>query len=68
MKATDERTIMTESPQERCDIKVWSGQCQQSDAGENKYLCKVCGTIQDLNHEMHHECFPYISGDTDNLS
>lgn len=67
MRVTKEKTIMTGSPQEQCDIKVWSGQCQ-SDSGENKYLCNVCGTIHDLNHEVHHENFPHVSGDTDSLS
>jgi hypothetical protein len=70
MRATDEKKSITESPQERCDTRIWSGQCQQSDnaTGENTYLCAVCGTIRVLDHEMHHECFPHISGDTDNLS
>ncbi len=63
MRATEEKGM--ESPQERCDIKVWSGQC--GDSGENKYLCNVCGSIHDLNHEMHHEGFPHVSGDSDNL-
>ncbi len=69
MKATGERTARKGPSPERCDIKVWSGQCGESTkTGENTYLCNVCGTIHDLNHEMHHEGFPYISGDTDNLS
>ncbi len=69
MRAT-ERTTTTGAPEERCDIKVWSGECQQSDytAGKNEYLCAVCGTITGLDHEMHHENFPHVSGDTDNLS
>ncbi len=70
MRATDERTIMTESPEERCDTKVWSGECRQSDytTGEKKYLCAVCGIISDLDHEVHHEHFPHVSGDTGNFS
>ncbi len=69
MRATDERTIMIESPQDRCDIRVWSGECQQSNfaAGKSEYLCAVCGTIAGIDHEMHHESFPHVSGDSDNL-
>ncbi len=60
----------TESPQERCDVKVWSGECRHEyslTSGE-KYLCTLCGTIRNLDHEVRHETFPYVSGDTDNLS
>ncbi|KAF0219463.1 MAG: hypothetical protein FD174_1923 [Geobacteraceae bacterium] len=64
------KTITTESPEDRCDTKVWSGECQHGDyatSGE-KYLCTLCGTIRNLDHEVHHEIFPHVSGDTDNLS
>ncbi len=64
-----EKTMTAESSQERCDIKTWSGECRQSDSssGENKYLCAVCGTLVDMNHEVHHEHFPHVSGDSGNL-
>ncbi len=70
MAERDEKKIMTGPSQKRCDIKTWSGECRQSDSpsGEKKYLCAVCGTIVDLNHEVRHEHFPHVSGDTDNLS
>ncbi len=69
MRATDERTLVTGTSGERCDIKVWSGECQQSDfaTGKSEYLCAVCGTIAGIDHEMHHESFPHMSGDSDNL-
>lgn len=64
----DKRAIMTESP-ERCDVKVWSGECRHDDVtAGNEYLCSLCGTIKSLDHEMRHEVFPYVSGDTDNMS
>ena len=53
-----------------CDVRVWSGSCDHSEyttAGD-KYLCASCGTIVGLNHEVHHEVFPHVSGDDDNLS
>ena len=50
----ERQTFMTDVPPERCDTKVWSGECRSDKAtGENTYLCTVCGTIVDLNHEMH---------------
>jgi hypothetical protein len=63
-------TTKTKSPPERCDTKVWSGECAHGDdaTGGNEYLCALCGTISNLDHEMHHETFPHVSGDTDNLS
>ena len=70
MRKGTENKIMAESPQERCDTRVWSGDCRQKDyeTGSNEYLCSLCGTIRDLDHEMHHEAFPHVCGDTDNLS
>ena len=63
------RTPMTESPEARCDTRVWSGECKHDDsAGSDKYLCTSCGTLRNLDHEVRHETFPYVSGDTDNLS
>lgn len=70
MRETMKKSTMTQSSQERCDTRVWSGECRESDyaAGGSEYLCSVCGTIRGLDHEMHHEGFPHVSGDTDNLS
>jgi hypothetical protein len=53
-----------------CDVKIWSGSCERSeysDPGE-KYLCATCGKIAGLDHEVHHEGFPHVCGDEDNLS
>ena len=70
MTTYERKTIMTESPQERCDSKVWSGECRQSDATTSgkEYLCSACGIIPNLDHEVHHEIFPHVSGDVHNLS
>jgi hypothetical protein len=53
-----------------CDIKVWSGTCEQSEytTPGDKYLCASCGKIASLNHEVHHEHFPHVSGDETQLS
>lgn len=51
--------------EERCDIRVWSGACEDgtdNDTSE-KYLCKLCETIPSLDHEVRHEIFPHVSGD-----
>jgi hypothetical protein len=55
---------------ERCDIKVWSGACEHSsyESLGDKYLCDVCGTITDGDHEVSHEGFVHISGDEHSLS
>lgn len=53
-----------------CDIRVWCEECKRSEyttQGE-KYMCATCGRIMDLGHEVHHEIFPHVSGDKDNLS
>ena len=53
-----------------CDVKMWCGSCQHNEythEGE-KYLCATCGKIMTLDHEIHHEHFPHISGDTENMS
>jgi hypothetical protein len=55
---------------DRCDIKVWSGDCRRStfsDKGE-KYLCTSCETISNLDHKVSRDIFPHVSGDYDNLS
>ena len=53
-----------------CDIKVWSDSCRRDEYTTNtdKYLCASCGKIEVIDHEMHHEHFPHLSGDTDNMS
>ena len=62
-------TDITESNEESCDIRIWSGDCKQSVymSSGDKYLCASCGKILNLNHEMRHEIFPHISGDADFL-
>ena len=62
------KTLMTELPAERCDTKVWSGECGSDTAtGSDSHLCSACGIIRNLNHEMHHEGFPHVSGDSESL-
>ena len=70
MKANERKTTMTELPPERCDTKIWSGECGHGDVKKsgNEYLCTTCGTIRNLDHEVRHEVFPYVSGDKDSLS
>ncbi len=69
MREPAKKTSMTTSAPERCDTRVWSGDCSHGGdaSGKNEYLCVSCGTIVNLDHEMHHEVFPHVSGDTDNL-
>jgi 5-methylcytosine-specific restriction endonuclease McrA len=64
------KTIVGGVPEERCDTRIWSGECQRDDfaTGGEEYLCTSCGTLRYLDHEVRHEIFPYVSGDTDNLS
>ena len=68
--ASYERTLITnKSANADCDIKVWSGDCRQSSyatSGE-KYLCASCEKIPGLDHEVRHDIYPHVSGDTDNL-
>ncbi|QEM67519.1 hypothetical protein FO488_04735 [Geobacter sp. FeAm09] len=66
---TTERTNLTTAPGERCDIKIWSGDCERSGhpAEGEKYLCVSCGTIVGLDHEVTHDIFPSVSGDYDKL-
>lgn len=56
--------------EESCDVRVWCEPCQRSDytTEGDKYLCASCGKILVLDHEVHHEIFPHIRGDEDNLS
>jgi len=58
----------TESWEDRCDTRVWSGDCEHDEATNgDTYLCAYCGKIPVLDHEVRHEIFPHIEGDTDNL-
>ena len=52
-----------------CDVKAWCSSCQRSDyqSQGDKYLCTSCGKIMKLDHEIHHEHFPHISGDESTL-
>ena len=55
---------------ERCDMRVWSGSCEHdgADSSGEKYLCPLCETVADLDHEVKHDTFSHVSGDYDNLS
>ena len=61
--------LTAESLEERCDTRIWSGACEhgESTSSGEKFLCVACGRIPDLDHEIRHEIFPHIKGDTDNL-
>lgn len=50
-------------------IKLWCNECQRGDyiTKEDKYLCASCGKILNLGHEIRHEIFPHVSGDTDTM-
>ena len=70
MTAKESREETRAVTEERCDVRVWSGACVKNDYTDtsDKYLCEVCGELANLNHEMRHDTFPYISGDKDFLS
>ena len=53
-----------------CDIRIWCKECERSDYSilGDKYLCASCGKILTLDHEVSHEIFSHVSGDTDKLS
>jgi len=55
---------------ESCDSRIWCAECKQSKYTTvgKKYLCVACGKVLHLDHEVHHEIFPHVSGDTDNQS
>ena len=59
-----------ETDRHECDIRVWCPSCQRNayTKSEEKYLCATCGKIMELRHEMHHEHFPHLSGDKDEMS
>jgi len=52
------------------DSRIWCEECKKSDYTTvgDKYLCTSCGKSLHLNHEVHHEIFPHVVGDTGNLS
>ena len=62
-------TNIEASSKERCDIKIWSGDCLQASYSSTgkKYQCTSCGTISHLDHEVGHSGFPHVSGDYDIL-
>ena len=69
MSAYARNTVAGESWEDRCDTRIWSGDCTHeeiTDTGD-KYQCVACGKIPQLDHEVRHEIFPHIKGDTDNL-
>ena len=53
-----------------CDIRVWDDSCRRSEykSEGDKYLCAACGKIPLLHHEVHHEHFPHMCGDEDDMS
>lgn len=60
---------MTEERQEEsCGIRVWCEECKRDDYTTigDKYKCVSCGKILS-GHEVHHEIFPHVTGDKDNL-
>jgi len=60
---------MRERSEESCDIRIWSGNCERSGysgIGE-KFLCTSCESLDYLDHEVHHEIFPHVTGDEKNL-
>ncbi len=52
-----------------CDIKIWCKECERSEYTRlgDKYLCASCGKIINLDHEVNHDIYPHITGDTDKL-
>jgi len=52
-----------------CDVKSWSGACEHTEYTKegDQYLCSTCGKIAKMTQQVHHEHFPHVSGDTDNM-
>ena len=69
MTGTKEKT-MQEMAGHECEIRVWSDSCRRSEytTEAEKYLCAACGKIPVLHHEVHHEHFPHLFGDEDEMS
>jgi len=69
MRKTGDEVTVAGSSEERCDIHVWSDACDHGDGdSEERYLCKFCETITDLDHEIRHEIYPHVSGDYTTMS
>lgn len=70
---TDKKNPIEEPADRSCDSKTWSGSCQNSNLSaqqehsdpttDHQYQCNSCGKVHSLNHEIHHEHFPHLSGD-----
>lgn len=56
--------------EDSCDVRIWSGDCEHTRYRDSsdKYLCDVCETIPELEHEVHRAALPYVSGDYERLS
>lgn len=68
---TDEkRETGVELDNHECGVRVWSSSCQRNvyTNESDKYLCATCTPVEGLTHEMHHEHFPHLSGDSDEMS
>jgi len=70
MARDKENRALRNTSEASCDVRVWSATCEHSEFTNvgDKYLCAACGNIVGLTHEVHHEVFPHVSGDDDNLS
>lgn len=68
--ADDKGKSGVEMDRHECDIRVWCPSCKRNAYTKNgdKYLCDSCGKVMGLEHEMHHEHFPHLSGDEDKMS
>ena len=63
-------TYTTGRRNDLCDVRVWSGECEHTTGaqGGDKYLCDICKTIPDLEHQVKPGALCYVSGDYDRLS
>lgn len=50
-------------------IKLWCNECQRGDyvTKDGKCLCPSCGKDLSHEHEVRHEIFPHLAGDTDEM-
>lgn len=62
--------VVSREKDDSCDVKVWSGDCEHSSVqySGDKFLCDICRTIPELDHEVRSAALPYVSGDYDKLS
>lgn len=69
-KYFEETAQPKEKVQPECDIRVWDESCRRSEytSDSDKYLCAACGKIPAINREVHHEHFPHLVGDEDEMS